>query len=210
MAKQLDLFEKTSVSTEQFAEQTKRILKEVHEIVVAKNREYGASSMELGPVGNYVHLFDKVKRIKQMLEKRYRGEEAKFESLEDSYRDIIGYALLGLVILESLHYHDPEVGFPPPTGIVPTVQWDNSPNPLAQIAEELKETNSALLKTSSVEENHKYFSNLLLSYLESEERFATTLVSDLFFFLNLNSKKSFQKRVYTVLVRELSDLLETM
>jgi hypothetical protein len=44
-----------------------------------------------------VHLWDKIKRYRTLIEDNKR--EPNFETLEDTLKDIIGYAIIGLHIL---------------------------------------------------------------------------------------------------------------
>lgn len=44
-----------------------------------------------------VHLWDKIKRYRNMVE---TGSEPNFEGLKDTLEDIIGYAIIGLHILK--------------------------------------------------------------------------------------------------------------
>lgn len=95
------MFEKTNVSQEFFEKQAKEILDSVLKVLVEKNKMYSGASFDLGLVGNYVHLHDKENRIKSLIEKMYAKQEISFESIEDSYRDLIGYSVIGLIILNS-------------------------------------------------------------------------------------------------------------
>ncbi|MCU7549817.1 DUF1599 domain-containing protein [Chitinophagaceae bacterium LB-8] len=80
----------------------KSITEEVIQVLLKKNEDYGGASFDLGLNGNMVHLWDKVKRYKTLIEKKLcQGEAPNFESIQDTLRDIIGYALIGLVILDS-------------------------------------------------------------------------------------------------------------
>lgn len=48
-----------------------------------------------------VHLWDKVKRYRSLIEKQQTNNEGpNFESIEDTLKDIVGYALIGLLILK--------------------------------------------------------------------------------------------------------------
>ena len=97
------IFKKTKVSQARFAQESSEILKEVSEILIKKNRMYGGASMDLGMVGTYVHLHDKVSRLKQLVEIHESGnpDQIEFEGIEDTLRDMIGYATIGLVILNA-------------------------------------------------------------------------------------------------------------
>jgi hypothetical protein len=78
-------------------ESIKIITDDVTEILLKKNQDYGGASFNLGLNGNMVHLWDKVCRFRNLISKD--GESPNFESLEDTLKDIIGYAIIGLHIL---------------------------------------------------------------------------------------------------------------
>ena len=75
----------------------KKITDEVTEILLKKNQDYGGASFDLGLNGNMVHLWDKISRFRSLISKN--SENPNFESLEDTLKDIIGYAIIGLHIL---------------------------------------------------------------------------------------------------------------
>lgn len=78
-------------------ESIQRITNEVTEILIQKNADYGSASFDLGLNGNMVHLWDKIRRYRNLVE---QGESSpNFESIDDTLRDIIGYAVIGLHIL---------------------------------------------------------------------------------------------------------------
>ncbi|MDX9853752.1 MAG: nucleotide modification associated domain-containing protein [Tenuifilaceae bacterium] len=76
----------------------KKITDEVTEILLKKNQDYGGASFDLGLNGNMVHLWDKVSRFRTLITKN--NQNPNFESLEDTLKDIIGYAIIGLHILD--------------------------------------------------------------------------------------------------------------
>lgn len=76
----------------------KKITDDVTEILLKKNQDYGGASFDLGLNGNMVHLWDKVSRFRTLITKNYQNPN--FESLEDTLKDIIGYAIIGLHILD--------------------------------------------------------------------------------------------------------------
>lgn len=82
-------------------ESVNEVLNSVAEILVKKNADYGGASFDLGINGNMVHVWDKARRFRSLVEKQMKGEKANFESLEDTLRDIIGYAVIGIHILEN-------------------------------------------------------------------------------------------------------------
>lgn len=80
-------------------EQINKITKDITAILLKKNVDYGAASFDLGLNGNMVHLWDKVRRYRSLIENR--DKTPNFESVEDTLKDIIGYAIIGLIILEN-------------------------------------------------------------------------------------------------------------
>lgn len=84
-------------------EMTKESINEIFngmsDLLVKKNQDYKGASFDLGMNGNMVHLWDKVTRYRNMVEKQMRGEVPNFEGIEDTLKDIIGYAVIGLHIL---------------------------------------------------------------------------------------------------------------
>ncbi len=75
----------------------KQFTDEITATLLKKNADYGGASFDLGLNGNMVHLWDKIKRYRNMVEK---GSEPNFESLKDTLEDIIGYSIIGLHILK--------------------------------------------------------------------------------------------------------------
>ena len=82
-------------------EKIRKITDDLTAILLKKNADYGSASFDLGLNGNMVHLWDKVRRYRSLIEKMQQGvNEPNFESIEDTLKDIIGYAIIGLIILE--------------------------------------------------------------------------------------------------------------
>ncbi len=101
------LFPKVVISPEEFSFQVKKVFSEMSEILIKKNQMYGNSSMDLGLVGIYIHEHDKVMRLRSILERTSSGEVLHFEGIEDTLRDMIGYAVLGLTVFEALKNNIP-------------------------------------------------------------------------------------------------------
>lgn len=78
-------------------ESIKKIFEEMTKMLLQKNADYGSASFDLGLNGNMVHLWDKVNRYKTLVEKGTNH----YESIEDTLQDIIGYAVIGLHILDT-------------------------------------------------------------------------------------------------------------
>lgn len=81
------------------AEKVTQIMQEVKTILLKKNQDYGGASFDLGLNGNMVHLWDKIRRYRTLVEQLPKKEQPNFESIEDTLRDIMGYATIGLLIL---------------------------------------------------------------------------------------------------------------
>lgn len=71
------------------------------DLLVKKNADYKGASFDLGLNGNMVHLWDKVRRYRNMVENSMQGKEPNFESIRDTLHDIIGYAVIGIHILDA-------------------------------------------------------------------------------------------------------------
>jgi len=80
-------------------EQIKNITDEISQMLLKKNEEYGSASFDLGLNGNMVHLWDKVRRYRTLIEKK--DYTPIFETIDDTLKDIIGYAIIGLMISNS-------------------------------------------------------------------------------------------------------------
>ena len=72
------------------------IFSDMTDLLVRKNQDYKGASFDLGLEGNMVHLWDKVTRYRHMVESK---DLPNFEAIEDTLRDIIGYAVIGIHIL---------------------------------------------------------------------------------------------------------------
>jgi len=82
-------------------EKVRNITNDIIAILLKKNQDYGGASFDLGTNGNMVHLWDKVRRYRTLVEKQLCNEgPANFESMSDTLKDIIGYSIIGLIILE--------------------------------------------------------------------------------------------------------------
>ena len=75
-------------------------LENVIQLILKKNEDYGSASFDLGLNGNMVHIYDKANRYKTLIEKMNKGESPNFESVDDTLKDIIGYAVIGLLMLK--------------------------------------------------------------------------------------------------------------
>ena len=82
-------------------ESIEKYLNEVRDTLIRKNEDYGGASFDLGVNGNMVHVWDKTRRYRSLVEKKMAGgSQPNFEGLEDTLKDLIGYCVIGLHILE--------------------------------------------------------------------------------------------------------------
>ena len=86
-------------------EMTKQSIEEIFapmvDLLVKKNHDYKGASFDLGLDGNFVHIWDKVSRMRRLIDLRKKGESQNFEGLVDTYHDLIGYCVIGLHILQA-------------------------------------------------------------------------------------------------------------
>lgn len=72
-------------------------LNAVHELLCKKQADYGHENiLAFGDIGICVRMSDKIARIKNL-----RNKNAMNESIEDSWIDLLGYAIIGLMLLSN-------------------------------------------------------------------------------------------------------------
>jgi hypothetical protein len=105
-----------AITTEEFEKYIDEIFSEMKKILIEKNRSYGSASFEgdnLAILGNYFRLTDKINRYKKLMQNYISsgalGSEIG-ETVQDTVRDIFGYATIGLTILELMN--EQEESFP--------------------------------------------------------------------------------------------------
>jgi hypothetical protein len=80
-----------------FEEACRVIALQIAETVISKQHDYGHDNiMAFKEQGLVVRLWDKVARLKNLL--WVRQESPKNESIEDTFTDIAGYAIIGLML----------------------------------------------------------------------------------------------------------------
>ena len=68
----------------------------VAEVVIAKQNDYGHGNiLAFKEQGLVVRLWDKINRLMNLV---WFGNQAKNESTEDTFTDIAGYAIIGLML----------------------------------------------------------------------------------------------------------------
>jgi hypothetical protein len=81
-----------------FEEACRDIALEVAEVVIAKQHDYGHNNiLAFKEQGLVVRLWDKINRLKNLF---WNNSEPKNESIEDTFTDIAGYAIIGLMLAE--------------------------------------------------------------------------------------------------------------
>ena len=84
--------------TYSFEEACRNSALRVAEIVIAKQHDYGHDNiLAFREQGLVVRLWDKINRLKNLF---WSCKEPKNESLEDTFTDIAGYAIIGLMLAE--------------------------------------------------------------------------------------------------------------
>lgn len=75
-------------------------IKELAELLLSKHRDYGPKNISQAPGGPInglmVRMHDKLARIVNL---NKTGDDPKHESLEDSFKDMANYAIIGLLVL---------------------------------------------------------------------------------------------------------------
>jgi len=70
-------------------------------LLLSKHRDYGPKNISLSPGGPLnglrVRMWDKLARINNLIE---TSADPKHESLEDSFKDMANYAIIGLLVLQ--------------------------------------------------------------------------------------------------------------
>lgn len=90
--------------TDSFENDIKELTEDLADTLIAKNHDYGSSfekSMDAyGDVVLLIRLGDKFNRLKNLIMKQKQGEVTD-ESVEDTLKDLAGYAILGLQVMDA-------------------------------------------------------------------------------------------------------------
>ena len=75
-------------------------IEELSDLLISKHRDYGPKNISDSPGGAVnglrVRMHDKLARINNLVDS---GAEPEHESLEDSFKDMANYAIIGLLVL---------------------------------------------------------------------------------------------------------------
>lgn len=84
----------------QFEDDVRIVYDELMSVLLAKHRDYGPRNIADAPGGALnglrVRIHDKVARINNLIDK---SREPKYESIEDSFKDLANYAIIALLVL---------------------------------------------------------------------------------------------------------------
>jgi hypothetical protein len=76
------------------------IHKELKEIILKKQQDYGPLNISLAPGGPYnglrVRMFDKLQRFSNLVDTN--NDTPNFESLRDTFIDLANYAIIGILV----------------------------------------------------------------------------------------------------------------
>jgi len=90
-----DLFKSVALHAISYLRDYDIKLNDVHDLLCSKQADYGHENiLAFGDIGICVRMSDKIARIKNL-----RNKNAMNESLMDSWLDLLGYAVIGLMLL---------------------------------------------------------------------------------------------------------------
>ena len=85
-------------SNSSFEESCRDTALRIAQVVIDKQHDYGHNNiLTFKEQGLVIRLWDKINRLKNLF---WSGKEPKNESLEDTFTDIAGYAIIGLMLAE--------------------------------------------------------------------------------------------------------------
>jgi len=83
-----------------FERDVTKVFKELEKLLLSKHRDYGPRNIADAPGGAInglrVRMHDKLARINNLVDSKKNPEH---ESLEDSFKDMANYAIIGLLVL---------------------------------------------------------------------------------------------------------------
>jgi hypothetical protein len=95
--KEIAWMEKTP---EKFDMDVYEIIDELYMLLLSKHKDYGPLNIAKSPGGPInglrVRMWDKIARINHLVDS---GADAEHESLEDSFKDLANYAIIGMMVL---------------------------------------------------------------------------------------------------------------
>ena len=77
-------------------EEMKNILIEIDKLLSKKNEMYGDENItKIGKQGILIRLTEKIERLKHLLS---NNNDPKEETIEDTWKDIVGYGTIGIML----------------------------------------------------------------------------------------------------------------
>lgn len=90
----------TSALNQQFKEDVEKTFNELRDLLLSKHVDYGPKNISESPGGPInglrVRMHDKLARINNLVD---NSRDAQHEPLEDSFKDMANYAIIGLLVL---------------------------------------------------------------------------------------------------------------
>ena len=90
----------TKVSTTKFEQDVRAVMQELGDLLIQKHYDYGPKNIGESPGGPInglrVRMWDKLARINNLFDKK---RDAINEPLEDSFKDLANYGVIGLLVL---------------------------------------------------------------------------------------------------------------
>lgn len=89
------------MTNEKFVVDIEETLTDLANLLISKHKDYGPKNISLSPGGPLnglrVRMWDKLARINNLID---TNVDPKHESLEDSFKDMANYAVIGLLVLQ--------------------------------------------------------------------------------------------------------------
>ena len=89
-----------TTTTDPFVLKVRELFDEASSLLLSKHEDYGPLNIALSPGGPLnglrVRLHDKLARLNHLVDS---GSDPQHESLEDTFRDLIGYGAIGLLVM---------------------------------------------------------------------------------------------------------------
>ena len=96
-----DVADSNRGSSTEFNNDVADVTSALFDLLISKHKDYGPKNISLSPGGPLnglrVRMWDKLARINNLVES---GAKPENESLEDSFKDMANYAIIGLLVLQ--------------------------------------------------------------------------------------------------------------
>ena len=96
-----DVADSNRGSSADFNNDVANVTSDLFDLLIRKHKDYGPKNISLSPGGPLnglrVRMWDKLARINNLVD---TGVKPENESLEDSFKDMANYAIIGLLVLQ--------------------------------------------------------------------------------------------------------------